>query len=387
MSYIEDAVYSFIKNIFTRGIIILTNKRFITYTIIALLLPVLLTVYSFIKGEGVTTMYNFLSRLELAACVGLVITGLISFKVQLVKIEHLVFILITIITFMLSFNNMIVNIIEDVFVFVSFYSWIITTNIAGLVAIREFMVSWPGWVLRLGDPKERLLFGPLIKIIVFSIITWFAYSLINDFSWMILLGLMTTSLVIYAIYVILPVFKDSVFVSIVSFYFFSLLYHLFVRAETSTGLLILDISIIVATTIFTAQSISNFIASKKHAMPYYWDSLIILLLGFMLGYHLLGVKLALFGGLKYFYGIYHDLSFGFGSIIIFGLVILYVSKPSFRSFSTQRVTLAKASRRVAVTGLKAVTNYLRSIKELISKREWEIEIKKKTDEESQDKLG
>ncbi|MFA5406024.1 MAG: hypothetical protein WC307_01550 [Candidatus Nanoarchaeia archaeon] len=382
MSYIEDAVYSFIKNIFTRGIVTLTNKRFLMYSSIAIILPILLTVYTFATGAESTRVYEVLFNIELAACVGFMITGLISFKTQLIKAEHLFFIIITTVLFGLSFiNNSSVAFVENIVVYGSFYSWIITTNIAALTAIREFIVSWPGWVIRLGDKNDRIIFDPIIKIGVFASIAWFIYSLWGNFSWSLVLAFMAGAIVIYTIYVFKPITKDAIMTSIISLFYLVLLYHLFVRAESSTGFLIFDIMIIVGTTIFTAQSISNLIASKKHALPLHWDSLIILLLGFMLGYHLLGVKIATVSGLARLYSLYHDIAFGFGTLMIFALLILYASNNKFREFSQSKINTKTVVERVSNAGLDAVNNYANKIKNALKNKDWSFELKKKKDEE------
>ncbi len=383
MSYIEDAVYSFIKRIFTRGIVVLTNKRFFMYSSIAVVLPILLTIYTFATGSDSSTIYNILFNIELAACVGFLVTGLVSMKTQLVKAEHVFFLIVTALLFALSFvDSGAVNTIESVVVYASFYSWIITTNIAGLTAIREFIVSWPGWIMRLGDKDDRILLSPIVKIGVFISLAWFTYSIFTNFSWILLLAFLACGAVIYTIYVFKPVTKDAIMASIISLFYFVLLYHLFVRAESSTGMLLLDIIIIVGTTIFTAQSISNLIASKKHAIPYHWDSLIILLLGFMLGYHLLGVRIVTtIGGMTYLYSLYHDIAFGFGTLIIFGLLLLYASNKKFREFSQSKININTILNQVSNAGLDAVNNYAKKITNTLKHKEWSFELKKKKDDE------
>lgn len=382
MSYVEDAIYNFVKNIMTKGIIVLTNKRFLTYTLTAVITAILLTIYSFIAGSEASQVYNLLFKLEMAVCAALVITGLISLKLQLIKVEHLVFFTITIIMFLLSLNNStIVDTIENAFLLISFYSWIITTNLAGLMAIREFVVSWPGWFLRLGDSDERIMFSPIIKIALFASIAWFLYSVWTSFSWSLLMAFIAAAILFYTIYIFLPVTKDGLLTSIISFHYIGILYHLFVRAESSSGFLIIDIIIIVASTIFTAQSISNLIASKKHSLPYQWDSMIIMLLGFMLGYHLLAVKIALTSGLTGLYSLYHDISFGFGTLIIFGILILYTIKPSARDFAKSKVSMMSAVDKASSTGLDALNKYLKGMKQSIKEKNWKIEIKKKGDDE------
>jgi hypothetical protein len=352
------------------------------YSSIAIILPILLTVYTFATGAESTRVYEVLFNIELAACVGFMITGLISFKTQLIKAEHLFFIIITTVLFGLSFiNNSSVAFVENIVVYGSFYSWIITTNIAALTAIREFIVSWPGWVIRLGDKNDRIIFDPIIKIGVFASIAWFIYSLWGNFSWSLVLAFMAGAIVIYTIYVFKPITKDAIMTSIISLFYLVLLYHLFVRAESSTGFLIFDIMIIVGTTIFTAQSISNLIASKKHALPLHWDSLIILLLGFMLGYHLLGVKIATVSGLARLYSLYHDIAFGFGTLMIFALLILYASNNKFREFSQSKINTKTVVERVSNAGLDAVNNYANKIKNALKNKDWSFELKKKKDEE------
>ncbi len=377
MSYIEDAVYSFIKGIFTKGVVVLTNKRFVTYTIISMLLPIILTVYTFIKGGEASMVYSLIFNFELATCMALVITGLISLKLQMIKIEHAFFFTILLLLYGLSFiNKGVTNAIESIFAYVGFYSWIITTNVATLSAIRDFVVSWPGWIVRLGDAPDKIMFGSLVKVGLFASIIWFIYSLWTNFSWSLFLAFLAGAAVYYTIYIFLPVTKDGTMASIISFYYLFSLYHLFVRAESSTGFLFLDILIIVASTIFTAQGISNLIASKKYAFPYNWDSLIILLLGFMLGYHMLAVKIALISGLKGLYSLYHDIAFGFGTLMIYALLLLYASKKEFRDFSKERITVGYAAKQLTSLGLDAVNNYLSNLKETIRKKNWAIELKK-----------
>ncbi len=382
MSYIEDAIYSFVRGIFTRGIIVLTNKRFITYTLFSLILISLLSIYSFIKGGNeVTNTYLFLNNLELAVCVSLIVTGLISLKIQMIKVEHAFFFIITGILFILSFFEPdITNLIENFFVMISFYSWIITTNIAGLMAIREFIISWPGWIIRLGDKDDQLMFSPVIKLILFGTIVWFIYSLFTSFSWILVLAFAAAAVVLYTIYIFIPVTGDGIMASIISFQYIGLLYHLFVRAESSTGFLFFDILIIASSTIFTAQGISNLIASKKHAMPYQWDSLIILLLGFMLGYHLLSVKITMSIGLRGLYSLYHNISFGFGTLILYAVLVLYTSKSGFRDFSKQRITVGYAARKLSGLGLEAVTNYVKKVKENLKTSGWSFELRKDDNE-------
>ena len=378
MSYVEDAIYSFVKNIMTKGVLVLTNKRFLTYTLTAVITAVLLTIYSFIAGSEASQVYNILFKLEMAVCAALVITGLISLKLQLIKIEHIVFFSITTAMFLLSLNNAeTINTIENTFLLMSFYSWIITTNLAGLMAIREFVVSWPGWFLRLGDSDERIMFNPIIKIALFASIAWFLYSVWTNFSWSLLMAFIAAAILFYTIYIFLPLTKDGLLTSIISFHYIGLLYHLFVRAESSSGFLIIDIVMIVASTIFTAQGISNLIASKKHALPYQWDSMIIMLLGFMLGYHLLAVKIALTSGLTGLYSLYHDISFGFGTLMIFGTLIMYTIKPGFRDFAKSKVSMMSAIDKASNTGLDALNNYLRGVKQSIKDKNWKFEVKKK----------
>jgi len=195
------------------------------YTSIAVILPAALTTYTLISGGFEKTItYNILFNIELAACVALLITGLISLKIQMVKLEHAFFLIITILLFGFSFlETGIVNAIENFFVYASFYSWIITTNIASLMAIKDFMVSWPGWFMRLGDKENRVMFSPLVKIAVFASIAWFMYSLWANFSWSLMLAFFAAAVTLYAIYVFLPLTDDSVMVSILSFYYFGLL--------------------------------------------------------------------------------------------------------------------------------------------------------------------
>ncbi|MBD3312109.1 hypothetical protein GF352_01485 [archaeon] len=383
MSYLEDAVYQFIKNTLTRGIIVLTNKRFLLYTSIAVIIPVILTVFSFIQGvEEVTAVSNMLVRLELVVCVALVITGLISLKTQLIKIEHLFFITLTGILFSLSFViTEFIGMIETVFMFVGFYSWIITTNLSALMAIREFMVSWPGWVLRLGDKPHTLTFGLLIKIGVIISLGWFIYTLIIDFSWTFLLAFFCGLVILYTIYIFLPLTHDANMTGILSFFYFSLLYHLLVRAESLTGFILFDTILIVISTIFTAQSISRLIASKQYALPYHWDSLIILLMGFMLGYHLLGMRIALTGGFGFLYSTYHNISFGFGTLIIFGALLLYLSNPKFKRFSKPKITVGTVVKKVGGASLDAIADYAKHLKNKLKKKEWTFEIKKEDREE------
>jgi hypothetical protein len=382
MSYLEDAVYSFIKDIFTRGIIVLTNKRFLLYTSIAIILPILLTIFSFISGSEAGILYVIFFKLELAVCVALIITGIISFKTRLVKAEHSFFLAFVAVLFGLSFTpTPVVTIVENIFVFVSFYSWIITINIATLMAIREFMVSWPGWVIKLGDKEDRIAFSPIVRIGVFASLAWFTYSVFTNFTWSWLLAFIAGSIIIYTIYVFTKVSKDANLATILSFFYFALLYHLFVRAETSTGFLIFDIVVIVGSTIFTAQSISRLIASKKYSIPYHWDSLIILLMGFMLGYHLLGIKIALFSGLEFLYSLFHDISFGFGTLIIFGVLLLYISNPKFKRFSKPKVTLKSVVKRFSGAGLEAVKDYAGDLRNTLKKKNWKFELKKKKDED------
>jgi len=383
MSYIEDAIYTFLKRILTRGIIVLTNKRFLLYTSIAIILPILLTITSFITGSEAATAYQIFFKLELAVCVALAITGLISLRIGLQKIEHLFFVITSIVLFGFSLTTTdVVGVVENTVVLISFYSWIITTNIAGLTAIREFMVSWPGWLIRLGDKEDRITFSPVIKIAVFISLLWFAYSIWTNFSWSLLMAFFAGTVVFYTIYVFLPFTKDSIMTSILSFFYFTLLYHLFVRAETSTGFLIVDIILIVASTIFTAASISNLIASKKYALPKQWDSLIILLLGFMLGYHLLGVRIIIVGGLGSLYSLYHDISFGFGTLIMFGTLLLYMSNKKFREFSKGKITLGYALKKASTAGLDAIGKYAKGLKDTLKDKEWQIEFKKQKDDDT-----
>ncbi len=373
MSYVEDAIYSFLKTIFTRGIIILTNKRFLMYTTISLISLVVLTITQYFFYD--TEVYNFIFNLELSLCMSLIITGLISLKSRLL-VEHAFFMVLTIL--LMIFNTYLgeyTNIIESTFVYVGFYSWILTINVATLNAIRDFVVSWPGWLIRLGDKKGRLMFNPLVKIGLFGSVIWFVYSLFNNFSWSFLVGIFAAAGIFYAIYVLLPYTQDSNLASILCFFYFSLLYHLFVRAETSTGFLLIDIIIIMATTIFTAQGISNFIASKKQNIPSTWDSFIIILLGFMLGYHLLSLKLIYIGGFSNLYSIYHDIAFAVGSLMIYGVLILYATNEEFRKFSKTQVSFKRAFNKLVETGLSTVNNYAKGLKEIL-KREWTVEFKK-----------
>lgn len=191
------------------------------------------------------------------------------------------------------------------------------------------------------------------------------------------MAFIAAAILFYTIYIFLPLTKDGLFTSIISFHYIGILYHLFVRAENSSGFLIVDIIMIVASTIFTAQGISNLIASKKHALPYYWDSMIILLLGFMLGYHLLAVKIALTSGLTGLYSLYHDISFGFGTLIIFGMLLMYTAKPGFRDFAKSKVSMIGAIDKASSTGIDALNNYLKGVKKSIKEKNWSFELKKK----------
>jgi hypothetical protein len=187
--------------------------------------------------------------------------------------------------------------------------------------------------------------------------------------------------VVYTIYIFMPVTKDSIITTIISFFYFTLLYHLLVRAESSTGLLIFDIIIIVASTIFTAQNITRIIESKKVSLPYHWDSLIILLLGFMLGYHLLAIRIAQFSGLEFLYSIYHDIAFGFGTLTILGVLLLYAARPKFREFSQVQVSVKKAFKKGASLGLDAVKNYAAGLKEAFKQKKFKFEFKKPEDDD------
>ncbi len=380
MSYVENIVYSYIKNLLVGGLIILTNKRFIFYSSSVLIISAMLTAASLVqlRTPVVLEPYKVLFNLELAICVSLIITGLVTLKTNVLKAEHIMYmVLILCLFFFFYFKTHASELLGSAVIYIGFYSWIFILNIVVFAGIRDFLVSLPGLIVSLGDSPDRMVFEPIIVLAVLGASIWFAYNLFTgDFHIIEFISLLTSVAILYTIFIFRKAYDDALIASMLSIFFLTLLYHLFVRgSEGATGFLFLDIFIIMLVTIMSAQGIANMIAGRKHVI-YYWDSLILIMLGFMLCYHLLAIRLVLLRGLGQLFSIYHDIAYGFGSLMIFGILITYTISPNFRRISKRQVSAAQIANQATIYAKESINK----VKEIL-KGEWKLEIKKPKDEE------
>jgi hypothetical protein len=125
----------------------------------------------------------------------------------------------------------------------------------------------------------------------------------------------------------------------------------------------------------SAQGITNLIAGRKHVI-YYWDSLIIIMLGFMLSYHLLAIQIALLQGLGQLFILYHDIAFGFGALMIFAILVLYTISPNFRRISKRQISPKQVMNKASQYAKES----LNKAKEVLM-GEWKFEVKKQNNEE------
>ncbi len=382
MSYVENIFYDYIKKLLVGGLIILSNKRFITYITSVIIISAALTLAALIQVNYAETLdiYKILFDLELAICVSLVLIGIYTLKTNVLKEEHILYaFLVCGLFFFFYFTTDFSLIIGTVFIYAGFYSWIITLNIAMFLGIRDFIVSWPGWVISLGDEPGRIFFQPIIILAAIGVTIWFTYDLFTGELYIIeILSMLTAFIILYTIFILRKAYNDSLIASILSIFFLTLLYHLFVRgAEGATGFLIIDVFIIILITIMSAQGITGLIAGRKHSI-YYWDSLIQIMLGFMLSYHLLAIQITLRTGLGQLFSLYHDIAFGFGSIMIFFILIAYVSSPHFRRISQRQINPEVIMNKVSEYAKEYVSKATKTLK-----YGWKFEVKKHKDDEEE----
>lgn len=382
VSYVERLIYSNIKSAILDGMKVLSWKRFLPYTVSVLIISISVTFFAFFTIAGVIPIRWFviISQIEVAVSVGIVLLALIAIKVKS-NIERLkLFTLISLTLFVISLagGSQFLNYVVLFF----FYSWIVSVNLVTFILIRDFLVSWPGWFLNLGNPKGNILFSPIVKIIVILSLSFFIYfSLSNFLLYLSLIGIATASLIFFAVFFFSKK-GNEIFSTSISFFYIFALYHLSLSISAHpivTGFFIVDILMIAITTLFSAQAISKILSHKRHVIVK-WDIPIILILGLALGYHSIALYIALGINLVYLFVLYHQLSFLFCSLTIVIAFLFYTHSKKMKNYYKSETKVEDLVHGILHgAGKEIVSGAVEAIKEKWHEGGWKIEFKKRKD--------
>ncbi len=171
MSYLERAVFDFTKSVLTDGFKTLLTKKYLPYTLTALVIIVfnsLLTFSELIKLNLITPQItNLLITVEIALATAFIIVGLFFSRLSNLMQLIIIFISTPIFTWIFSIPFVSENILNYIVAFY-FIAWLIVSSFSEFSFMRDLLGNYVfGGVLFLGKPKDdgKLLFGGIVAVI------------------------------------------------------------------------------------------------------------------------------------------------------------------------------------------------------------------------------
>ncbi|NHJ01941.1 MAG: hypothetical protein EAX86_07330 [Candidatus Heimdallarchaeota archaeon] len=376
MSYVERAFYDYLKSVMFGGIRILLSRRMILFSVILFLTSLFSTGLVVIQGQNSSLvtpeLLRFIFVLQISIAIGLILSGLVSKKLNLILRFLLLLILVIVVQafYLLSQGIEALAIFSDLliqlFPLFTFFSWALLVPLASFAFSKGmFSNKITGSILFLGKPRsdQKSIFSGIMALIAFLsiiwnlIITYLGFTQ-NHFSYS-LVGIFGTAVGIIVILCVRGwIFTDDVFNTSIGFFFIMTLPNQIMIFFTSVSgseniITSFDFILVTFSLLYSAQNISRRIKMKgvvhdptiksdKQAKedPFRigrfigfvgGEGVVLIYLGLALGFHLIQLQIlsgyasvyeTLFGGLD-FSEAYHDITLIFMVIILLVVMAFY----------------------------------------------------------------
>jgi len=419
MSYIERALYWFLKNKIFGGLQKLRQKEFLPFSIMIIsimtlntILAVLYQLEVFVSLENVQAMLI----LELFLSFGVISSSLLIGKLKNKFLYYLIpsiviaFFVIILLFFEFSYNQPFFQFTKLIYLFI----WVSISSISFFFLTLYFFTSFTKKIITLGSPKEHIFFGLFIKITIYISIPFYLYMIYQFFPDSVFIGIfgIITTLIVFLLIKRAPKKIESVpgiinFATAVGFFYIFLFYHLvmsFSATSNSVNSLIIDILIFLISILYATQSLTRKISDSPARLKpfenpvrfqsrlYFTDHLkkalgergvVLIVMGIALGYHMVYLDsffitdipvLSTFftPGLK-LSALYHRVYLIFSFIIIFIAYCSFNSSNQFKEFMIDKYTINQT--------LKFIGGYFKKSKDALSPFEYKMqELSKKIGE-------
>ncbi len=381
MSYVERALYDYLKHILTSGLRILFSKKFLFFTIILLsssLLPTLvLWGYSsgaleplVIVGFELTAL-NVL-KIELAVSLAFIITGLFFGRTRAYVQAGILLVLSIVFSI---FSTLISNLqVIEIYGTATIVAWLLIGVLSTYSFSRNFFGNKiSGSILFLGKPENEgiaLFGGPfLLFYVLYLALTTMIYFETGDW---LFLSVNVIVIVFMGVAVTVLARIDDVFFTIIGFYYFLAMFNLFMLAYTvytaRTNIInIIDIALSMFFIIYNAQAIVKKMETKTRKKEeekrekdeeegWFFNDLfkiigetgtVLIIFGILMGFHILQLYVFFIGEIKINFVVITtvinaDLFSVFikttqiylANAVLVMILLLYLVFPSFRIYSS-----------------------------------------------------
>ena len=167
LSFNESVTFQYIRRAVFGGLVTLTEKRFIFYSILSLLAFTVSTTLTVRVYYGYTTYSLILSNFAAATALCMLISGgmALILKRTIERIVETIVILSFLLIGLGIYRYSILFISIRLFISLCFHSWIVILNLVTFFAIRNFVTGRPNRLIGFRKPKNAILFDLPIKII------------------------------------------------------------------------------------------------------------------------------------------------------------------------------------------------------------------------------
>lgn len=303
MSHVERAIYRYLRGMIGGfDVLKTTNYRLygITTILVAFIPSCVLVINSFLDDQIPQEFINLLLLGEAIFVLAILITAifghLITEKPLLIYVGMLCLVGAIFIGYYLEYFNDERLFLSTQFVF---YSWMFLLSISFLGFIRSFFAEWFGAVVWAGNPEGRILFSPVIRLILvasMSLPIYAGYKSLSDPSWSLVLIFAVLSLVIVLIstFIIPKKEKGNIFGTILAYFYLYSLYHgatSFVRG-ISSSIFIVDAGLLIVGALYSVQAMTRRAARFKNPIlkKVREERWVLIILALGLGYHLTSLR-------------------------------------------------------------------------------------------------
>ena len=320
MSYIEQGIYKYFRRIFFSGLDELFSRKWVLFTLFTILFLILST----IDYLNIQEIAFISSRIQTIFATAFILTAFSSMKFKKTGVSFVIFASI------LYLSSPYINTIAELALSRTYFvAWIILLNFITLLLIKDFISSWSGYVLFLGNPKGRVVFRPIFNLVILSTIVYSLYSISLDVS------LNTVSLLISALVLWIVNYNSKkhknyeIFGTIIGFFFLNFAYHFAVMKNPPSYSIFVDLAIIIFGILFASKRMAMNLFKKTNNQAFS----IFLMMGLLLGYHNTLMRTNFISNPLI---TYHLFSFITSGIIISIVALVFMHNREFRTFMTEK---------------------------------------------------
>jgi len=305
MSYLEQGLYWYFKRVISGGLTKLFSRDYVVYSLLALLGVLTLVV----------VQQNFIVNvLSFGLMISLFVTSAYAFFIKKFAKPFFLSVFAAAVFFSCVNHSLIVLLLIPLRL-ACFYALIFLISLSSFLVVRDFISSWTGFVLFVGNPRGRTVFEPVINFL--AIISLFYFPFSHQSVVIKVVVVIVTLVVLFVVNFVSRTGVNNIYSTIIGLFYLYFLYHAYMINNASSTVFLVDSLLVLFNVLFIAKGLSVNLGKRVKDE----GTVILLVLGLVVGYA--GFLLTL-GSRSV--GFYHSFSvIGFALVLLSSLFLFYSS--------------------------------------------------------------